>query len=151
METGAALTRNRDADGRARPACAAQSHVESRGRAWAAHGCGRRMLYSSFKWPSAEVLGQLVRDAHGGRASAVEELLTILRPSLLAFFQRRHSIDNAEDLTQLAMIRIAGAISRIDPARADSYISTVARNLLRTAYKASAKDRSRKSDVDALD
>lgn len=109
------------------------------------------MLYSSFRWPSAEVLGQLVREAHEGRASAVEELLTVLRPLLLAFFQRRHSFDNAEDLTQLAMIRIAGAIDRIDPVRADSYISTVARNLLRTAYKASAKERSRKSDVDALD
>jgi hypothetical protein len=34
--------------------------------------------------------------------------------------------------------------------RADSYISTVARNLVRTAYKANAKEQSRRSDVDAL-
>lgn len=106
------------------------------------------MLYSSFRWPSAEILSRLVRDAHDGRARAVDELLTLLRPCLVAFFQRRQPADAAEDLAQLALIRISGAISRIEPERADSYISTVARNLLRTSFRARARDRARESDTD---
>jgi RNA polymerase sigma factor (sigma-70 family) len=109
------------------------------------------MLSASFHWPSAEKLAVLVRDAHAGRAHAVDELLTILRPALLAFFQQRQPADTAEDLTQLALIRISGAISRIDPERADSYISTVARNLLRTAYRVRARDRTRESDTDTCE
>lgn len=109
------------------------------------------MLYTSFRWPSAEILSRLVRDAHDGRGRAVEELLTLLRPSLVAFFQRRQPPDTAEDLTQLALIRISGAVARIEPERADSYISTVARNLLRTSFRAKARDRARESDADTSD
>lgn len=107
------------------------------------------MLYASFLWPSAELLTRLVRCAQGGSTRSRDELLEILRPSLLTFFQRRLSVDAAEDLAQLALIRINGAISRIDPERADSYISTVARNVLRTAYRANARERARFDDHDA--
>ena len=109
------------------------------------------MLYASFSWPSEETLARLVREAHAGRPHAVDELLTTLRPALMAFFQQRQPADTAEDLTQLALIRISGAISRIDPERADSYISTVARNLLRTAYRVRARDKARESETDAFE
>src|SRR5437899_3847612 len=54
-----------------------------------------------------------------------------------------------EDLTQLALMRIAKAVRRIDPERADSYTITVARNLLRSAYRQRARDLGRYSPVDA--
>ncbi len=109
------------------------------------------MLYASFGWPPAEVLAELVERARNGLPSDVEALLVAIRPPLLAFFLRRQSGDAAEDLTQLALIRISGAVDRIDPQRADSYLSTVARNLLRTAYRAIARDRSREGATDPAD
>ena len=61
---------------------------------------------------------------------------------------RQLSADSAEDLTQRALVRIGGAVGRIDPERADVYISTVARNLLRTAYRVEARDRNRNGQSD---
>lgn len=106
------------------------------------------MQHATAQWPSGDTLSQLVTHARGGQAAATEALLAYLRPSLLLFFKRRLSADSAEDLTQRALVRIGGAIGRIDPERADVYISTVARNLLRTAYRAEARDRSRKGQSD---
>jgi len=100
------------------------------------------MQDASFRWPPADVLGRFVRDAQSGRAE-INELLTFLRPALVTFFQRRLASDTCEDLTQMACVRIAGAIKRIDPERADSYIATVARNLLRTTYRRHARERNR--------
>jgi RNA polymerase sigma factor (sigma-70 family) len=108
------------------------------------------MLYASFRWPAAEVLTNLVRSAQAGRAGALDALLQTLRPGLLAFYQQRLSADTAEDLTQLALIRISGAIARIDPERADSYISTVARNVLRSNYRLALRDRARDTDEEIL-
>ena len=64
---------------------------------------------------------------------------------LLTFFARRlpPNLPETEDLTQLALIRIAKALCRIDPERAGGYIATVARSLLRTAYRERARDRRR--------
>lgn len=109
------------------------------------------MLPGSYCWPATEVLERLVRNAYNGDAGAVDALLSTIRPGLLAFFQRRFAADAAEDLTQLALIRIHGALPRIDPTRADSYISTVARNLLRTNQKSMARSRSREGDADVAD
>jgi RNA polymerase sigma-70 factor (ECF subfamily) len=75
-------------------------------------------------------------------------LLAALRPPLVTFFSRRLSSDVAEDLAQSALLRVAGALPRIDPERADSYVSTVARNLLRTTYRRHAIDRRRQSDTE---
>ena len=100
------------------------------------------MQEASFRWPLADVLSPLVRDAQTGRAE-LNELLAFLRPALVTFFQRRLALDVCEDLTQMALIRISGAIKRIDPERADSYIATVARNLLRTTYRRHARERNR--------
>lgn len=101
------------------------------------------MQHAATRWPSGEALSRLVRHAKDGQSAATEALLAHLRPFLLSFFRRRLSVDSAEDLTQRALVRIGGAISRIDPERADVYINTVARNLLRTTYRAEARDRSR--------
>lgn len=86
-----------------------------------------RMQSLSFPWPEAEVLARLIVDAQSARVGAVDELLAILRPSFVAFFERRLPSDLAEDLAQLSLLRSSGAITRIDPQRADSYIATVAR------------------------
>lgn len=109
------------------------------------------MLYASFTWPPADVLSRLVEGARSGLSSDLDALLIALRPALLAFFQRRQPSDVAEDLTQLALIRISGAVDRIDPQRADSYLSTVARNLLRTAFKVTARERGRDGYSDPAD
>jgi RNA polymerase sigma factor (sigma-70 family) len=109
------------------------------------------MLHASFTWPPADVLSRLVERARSGLSSDLDALLVALRPPLLAFFQRRQPSDVAEDLTQLALIRISGAVDRIDPQRADSYLSTVARNLLRTAYKVTARDKGRDGASDPAD
>jgi RNA polymerase sigma factor (sigma-70 family) len=108
------------------------------------------MQEPSFRWPPAEVLGQFVRDAQSRRAE-INELLTFLRPALITFFQRRLAHDICEDLAQMACVRIAGAIKRIDPQRADSYIATVARNLLRTTYRRHARDRIRADETNPDD
>lgn len=99
----------------------------------------------SSAWPAREALGQLVREAQRDGADALNHLLVTLRPALLKFFERRLPRDmiETEDLTQVALVRIAKALHRIDPERADDYIATVARNLLRTAYRERARDQAR--------
>jgi RNA polymerase sigma-70 factor (ECF subfamily) len=106
------------------------------------------MLDAKFRWPSADELERLMRAAQRGHAEAVEEMLEALRPSLVTFFGRRLSPDLAEDLAQLALLRISRAIARIDAVRADAYVSTVARNLLRTAYRVEARARGRDGSSD---
>ncbi len=101
------------------------------------------MTDPSSAWPARETLGQLVREAQRDGTDALNRLLAALRPALVAFFERRLPSDQTEDLAQLALMRIAKALRRIDPERADSYTITVGRNLLRTAYRERARDRAR--------
>src|SRR5438093_13490790 len=107
------------------------------------------MTDSSSAWPASETLGQPVREAQRDGPDALNRLLATLRPALLRFFERRFPSDMTEDLAQLALMRIAKAVRRIDPERADSYTITVARNLLRTAYRERARDLGRCLPVDA--
>lgn len=93
-------------------------------------------------WPPPEELGALLDRAQRGDVYARDQLLTALRSPLLGYFSYRLPED-AEDLAQTALIRISRAIPRIDPGRANHYISTVARNLLRTAYRRRGRDRRR--------
>jgi RNA polymerase sigma factor (sigma-70 family) len=108
------------------------------------------MLPSSYRWPAPNALTELVlgakRDPRG-----VDALLAAIRPALHTFFRQRTDADAAEDLTQLSLLRIARAVSRIEPERADSYLSTVARNLLRTSYRVRARDRRRTSMLTAAE
>lgn len=105
------------------------------------------MLPASHLWPPSQVLAELVRNARANDPIAVEVLLTAIRPALLVFFRQRSDPDHAEDLAQLALLRISRAIDRIDPVRADLYLSTVARNLLRTNYRSAARDRRRSAPL----
>lgn len=104
------------------------------------------MLPASYRWPAPDLLSELVRRAKTD-PRAVDALLCAIRPALHAFFRQRTDGDVAEDLTQHTLMRVAGAIPRIDPERADSYLSAVARNLLRTTYRVRARDRGRSAPL----
>ena len=106
------------------------------------------MPQSQAVWPEAPELARLVYEAKQGLPRALDTLLASLRPPLVAFFMPRVPPDVADDLAQLALVRIAGALPRIDPVRADAYVSTVARNLLRTAYRRRAREGRRRGDTD---
>lgn len=106
------------------------------------------MLPAAYRWPSRELLSTLVERAQRGSEGDVDRLLSAVRPALYAFFRQRTDGDAAEDLTQLTLLRIAGAVERIDHLRADAYLSAVARNLLRSTYKARARDRQRMTELD---
>ena len=99
-------------------------------------------------WPVAGELSRLMESAQHGEVRAIETLLATLRPSLLAFFARRLPLASAEDLAQAALVRITRALPRITPDRADRYVMTVARNLLRTAYRSRARDSRRAAPVE---
>jgi RNA polymerase sigma factor (sigma-70 family) len=107
------------------------------------------MMDRSSAWPASETLGQLVREAQRDSPDALNRLLATLRPALIRFFERRLPSDLTEDLAQVALMRITKALRRIDPERADSYTITVARNLLRSAYRQRARDLHRYSPVGA--
>lgn len=106
------------------------------------------MAYIGVGWPDARELASLVRAAQQGSAPEMEALLGRLRPGFVTFFAARLDRDVAEDLAQGATLRVAGALGRIDPERADAYVSTVARNLLRTAYRRRLRDVRRRSEVE---
>ena len=108
------------------------------------------MSYPQGWYPDAEVLAQRIRAAQQGDEAALERLLEGLRPSFLAYFSRRFSADAAEDLTQIALLRIARAVDRIDPERATNYVTTVLRNLLRTARSRQLRDEHRNLSIDNL-
>lgn len=99
-------------------------------------------------WPESTKLASLVREARSSIPGADETFLAALRPSLLGYFSARLPRELAEDLTQNALIRIAGALQRIDPERADAYVATVARNLLRTAHRRRAIEGRRRIELD---
>src|SRR5919108_4858043 len=109
------------------------------------------MVQHVSKWPEATKLALLVRDAQQDTPGALDKLLAALRPALLEFFSRRLPCDVAEDSTQGALLRVASALRRIDPERADAYVATVARNLLRTAYRRRTIDRRRRADLNLAD
>lgn len=109
------------------------------------------MSYHDVVWPDATKLACLVREAQKDQGRALDTLLTTLRPALVCYFARRLSADAAEDLAQDGLLRVAGALHRIDPERADGYVATVARNLLRTAYRRRMMESQRCADVDWLD
>jgi RNA polymerase sigma factor (sigma-70 family) len=84
---------------------------------------------------NAAHVATLVHDAQSEKSGAIDQLLRTVRPALFRYFRRHLPPDVAEDLAQLALIRISRALPRIDAARAQAFISRVAQNLLRSAYK----------------
>ena len=108
------------------------------------------MSYPQDWYPDAELLAERIRAAQSGDRQALERLLGGLRPLFLAYFSRRLSPDVAEDFTQVALLRIARAVDRIDPERANAYVTTVLRNLLRTARSRQLRDERRFLGIDDL-
>lgn len=90
------------------------------------------MGFWNGEWIAQPRLGDLVRATQRGEPFALDRLVNAIRPSLVAFFARRISPTTSEDLAQIALIPIVRAIDRIDAERADRYVMTVARNMLRT-------------------
>lgn len=109
------------------------------------------MVQPLSKWPDAERITLLVREAQRDAPGALDRLLAALRPALVAFFSDRLSHEVAEDLAQNALSRVARALRRIDSERADAYVATVARNLLRTAHRRRAIDNRRHVEIDLAD
>ena len=62
---------------------------------------------------------------------------------LLHFFARRLPSDGAEDLAQVALIRVARALGRIEPERAADFVVTVAENRLRSERRRRAREAQR--------
>lgn len=110
-----------------------------------------RSMRRYVAWPPPDELIHLVRSTQQEEPGALDGLLSALRPAFLAYFAYRLSDDSAEDLTQVALFRIARAVPRIVPDRADRYIRTVARNLLRTAYRHHARDSRRYASDDFIE
>lgn len=81
--------------------------------------------------PDRERLTRLAHAAQRDESGALDALLTALRPAFARFF-RRHRIvrDVSEDLAQLALIRTADAVARMQPERIAQHLRTIARSLL---------------------
>ncbi len=89
---------------------------------------------------NADRLAVLVRAAQNDEDRALDRLLSTVRPALLSYFCRRVPEDVAEDLAQIALIRIVKALPRIDPERAGAFIATIGQNLLRTTFRRQARE-----------
>jgi RNA polymerase sigma factor (sigma-70 family) len=85
-------------------------------------------------------LALLVTAAQQDETRALDRLLSTVRPALFSYFARRVPDDLADDLAQIALIRIVKALPRIDPKRASGFIGTIGQNLLRTAFRRQARD-----------
>ncbi len=92
---------------------------------------------------NADRLAVLVRAAQQDQTRALDILLSTVRPALLSHFSRRVAEDLADDLAQIALIRIVKALPRIEPERASAFIGTIGANLLRTALRRRARDSER--------
>ena len=100
---------------------------------------------------NSEELERLVKAAQREGGKELNSLLRAIRAPLLGYFMRRVSADEADDLAQLALLRVAKALPRIDADRASAFVGTVARNLLRTAQRRTARDARRFIYNDAID
>lgn len=99
-------------------------------------------------WPAADELANLVRHAQSTAPRAIDLLLETLWPPILERCTRRLPSDLAEDCAQTVLIRIARALPRIDPPRADRYIHRIADNALRTARRRAGIDDRRRAPLD---
>ncbi len=100
---------------------------------------------------NSEELERLVKAAQREGGKALNSLLHAIRAPLLGYFMRRLPADEADDLAQLALLRVAKALPRIDADRASAFVGTVARNLLRTAQRRTARDARRFIYNDVVD
>ena len=89
---------------------------------------------------NGDQLTLLVTAAQQDETRALDRLLSTIRPALFSYFAHRVPDDLADDLAQIALIRIVKALPRIDPKRASGFIGTIGQNLLRTAFRRQARD-----------
>ena len=89
---------------------------------------------------NGDQLALLVTAAKQDETRALNRLLSTIRPALFSYFARRVPSDLADDLTQVALIRVVKALPRIDPTRASGFIGTIGHNVLRTAFRREARD-----------
>ena len=100
---------------------------------------------------NSEELARLVKAAQREGGKDLNTLLRAIRAPLLGYFMRRLPADEADDLAQLALLRVAKALPRIDADRASAFVGTIARNLLRTAQRRMARDARRFIYNDVID
>src|SRR5947207_5916478 len=89
---------------------------------------------------NGDQLALLITAAQQDETRGLDRLLSTIRPALFSYFARRVPDDLADDLAQIALIRIVNALPRIDPKRASGFIGTIGHNLLRTAFRRQARD-----------
>lgn len=89
---------------------------------------------------NGDQLTLLVTAAQQDETRALDRLLSTVRPGLFSYFAHRVPDDLADDLAQIALIRIVKALPRIDPKSASGFIGTIGQNLLRTAFRRQARD-----------
>src|SRR5437773_10976137 len=77
-------------------------------------------------WQEEAQLIELVREAQRGGPTALDALLTRLRPSFVAYFAPTMGRDDAEDAAQTALLSIVRALPRIDAERAPGYVLATA-------------------------
>jgi len=99
-------------------------------------------------WPATDELANLVRSAQSTTPRAIDLLLETLWPPILERCARRLPSDLAEDCAQTVLIRIARALPRIDPPRAERYIHRIAGNALRTARRRAGIEAQRRAPLD---
>jgi RNA polymerase sigma factor (sigma-70 family) len=83
---------------------------------------------------------RMVRALQQHEPGSLDVLLATLRPALLKFLARSIGRDDAEDWTQVALIRMMESLPAIDPERAGHYVERVAWNLIREARRYRAQE-----------
>jgi RNA polymerase sigma factor (sigma-70 family) len=107
------------------------------------------MRRSSTIHLDADRLALLVRAAQQDENRSLDRLLSTVRPALLSYFCRRVTVDVADDLAQIALIRIVKALPHIEPGRASTFVATIGTNLLRNTFRRQARDsRRREPSID---
>lgn len=94
---------------------------------------------------NGDQLARLVNAAQQDETRALDRFLSTVRPALFSYFARRVPNDLADDLTQIALIRIVKALPRIDPTRASGFIGTIGHNVLRTEFRRQVRDARRRA------
>src|SRR5712691_14098 len=92
------------------------------------------------EWPDDEELIEPVRAAQRGAPGALDALLARLRPSFVSCFTPRLGPDEAEDVAQDALLRVARALRQINAERAGRYLTRLAWNLLRQECRRCARE-----------
>ena len=98
------------------------------------------VLRTQEAWLDPDEVTDLVRAAQHGEPGALDQLLGTLRLRLVTRFAGPLEPDVAEDVAQMALIRIASGLDRIEPDRGAQFVVTVALNRLRSECRYEARE-----------